>query len=165
MVVRSNQNGVRTLRRAMNVTTTTLSCVERTNSRQHRCDNFMNVPASGLQHVGRTFKERVKDGIEARRNLYNVGGKGMSWQNGNLRPTCSKQSPLSCDLKENGVRAQLCRFMNAIITTFLHRCYRLSARPQHDKVVIVTFLRQRSCVRSHPVLVWLHGRGDCFEHI
>jgi hypothetical protein len=79
MVVRSNQNGVRThLRRAMNVTKTTLSCVVRNNSRQHRCENFMNVPASGLQNVERTFKERVKDGIEARRTVYNVRGTGRS---------------------------------------------------------------------------------------
>jgi hypothetical protein len=55
-----------------------MSCVERENSRQHRCENFMNVPALGLQKVGRKFKERAKDGIEARRTLYNVGGTGMS---------------------------------------------------------------------------------------
>jgi hypothetical protein len=59
MVVRSNQNGMSTqLRRAINVTTTTWSCVEHNNSRQHRCENFMNGPVSGLQNVGPTVKER-----------------------------------------------------------------------------------------------------------
>jgi hypothetical protein len=86
MAVRSNQNLVGTqLRRARNVTITTLSCVERNNSRPHRCEDFMNVPASGLQSVGRTFNERVKDGIEVMRTLYNVRGTDMSCQNGNLR--------------------------------------------------------------------------------
>jgi hypothetical protein len=79
MVVRSNQNGMSTqLRRAINVTTPTWSCVEHNNSRQHRCENFMNGPVSGLKNVGPTVKERVKDGIEASGTLYNVRGTGRS---------------------------------------------------------------------------------------